>query len=390
MIEHYLTVAGFIGDPHTIVQQLENQIYGKERVPRGYEVSYRRGRFEFLASKIMHTSLAEFSKKMSDCVFLLRYGGAESRLDGQLVLRNGDVLEWMERIGGCNLFDAIERPTVDIFELYLYPNLTLRERVYNRLQDAITAVQVVVDTMEDNRFLASTHTPFSECRDLQKTAKVRANLIALRESMLAQIGKIDLEGVFLEMAELTLALPRNAAASTALMSRLGLEHAAPNNAGVLRFSILVGAAAVTSDPPRVILPVVRYLDPEVSGKYRRPVDGSLPEFKWTTCFACLTKFETRTIRLLLDENQGAYDIDLISRSNDPVVGYAIERATNQALWLRNSDIAAEVRKSAGALSNILKAKAASQTGIVVFDSFEQLERELHREAGWLPADHAQS
>jgi hypothetical protein len=390
MIEHYLTVAGFIGDPHTIVQQLENQIYGKERVPRGYEVSHRRGRFEFLASTLMHETLAEFSKRMPDCTFLLRYGGAESRLDGQLVIRNGDVLEWIERIGGCYLFDAIHRPTVDIFEPYLYPTLTLRERVYNRLQDAITAIQVVVDTMEDNRFLASTHTPFSEFRDLQKTAKARADLIALRESMAAQISELDLEGVFLEKTELSQALPRNAAASTALMSRLGLEHALPNNDGVLGFSILPGEAAITTDPPRAILPVVHYLNPEISGKYRKPTDGSLPEINWKVCFACLTKFDTRNIRLLPDENQGAYDIDLISRSNDPVVGYAIERATNQALWLRNSDIAAEVRKSAGALSNILKAKAASQTGIVVFDSFEQLERELHREAGWLPADHAQS
>jgi hypothetical protein len=74
----------------------------------------------------------------------------------------------------------------------------LAQRGALRVEDAINIIADLRNILDDDRFKNSPHTPFSDCRNKEKTEKLRAGLDSLHESLVDQAKQLDFKGVFLE------------------------------------------------------------------------------------------------------------------------------------------------------------------------------------------------
>jgi hypothetical protein len=128
-------------------------------------------------------------------------------------------------------------PTISLLPAHL--PYTLAQRGALRVEDAIQVIEDLRGILDDDRFKNSPHTPFSECRDREKTEKLQAGLAALHESMVDQAKQPDFTDVFLEGHELAERFPRILEADKTLMEGLGLKPFAPR----------IGRSSQTFHPP---------------------------------------------------------------------------------------------------------------------------------------------
>jgi Ferredoxin-like domain in Api92-like protein len=210
-VQNHLTVVP-LPETEGLAKALELEMYGSA-VPHesgNLFVEVVDAAFEYVTKwepKI--NALIELSKKYKDCTFLLSYGCWEIQRNGQVVIRNGDVLASLDRSGGYGLFDDLLHPAIDLLTPYIRER-TLAQCAADYLQHAIGIVRGLLGIMDDERFKHSPSTTFSEVRNQKQTQKVRADLAALLESMATQIGQINFTGVLLEESELREGLIRNA------------------------------------------------------------------------------------------------------------------------------------------------------------------------------------
>jgi hypothetical protein len=378
LTEHWLVVIGLKENPYKFAESLELEMYGTIVPHEGDNlfVEVANGGFEYSTkSGPSIDALIELSKKREDHVFLLQYGSSENHSNGQAVIRNGDRVESIHRIGYFGLFDEIERPLVDLFEPYLQER-TLAQCAENRLRSAVRTVRGLIRMMEDRRFTNSPHTFYSECRNRAQTDTVRAGLAALADSMDQQLRQIDFRGVLLDESDLREGAVRIAEKSRDLMKTLGLDYVAAAPGRAIRFAILPLKTASIDNPARVIVPVLQYLNADlVSGKYAKNADGLMPAIEWRIGYVCLTRFEVSQFKRLPDDDQTVCDIDFIT-TYDEDRGYQLQRASHQARWRLDADLAEKVNEAAAKMSDVLSAKIADRPGIAIFDDFQAVEAVL--------------
>jgi hypothetical protein len=115
------------------------------------------------------------------------------------VVPNGDDIDELFRpASSWYLFDnKILYPRISPLPAHL--PYTLAQRGVLRLDDAIQAVDDLIQVLDDRRFRNS---PFAEYRDVKKAAAVREALTVLRFAMVETARNLNFEGVFLERQEL--------------------------------------------------------------------------------------------------------------------------------------------------------------------------------------------
>lgn len=313
--------------------------------------------------------IREASKVFPDLTFHLDWWVEQDGPSGQLVIRNGENIDEICRPSSCYLFgDTILYPTISLLPAHL--PYTLAQRGVLRLEDAIQAIDDLIRVLDDQRFRNSAHRRFSECRDREKTEKVRARLTGVHEFLVEQAIQIDFTDVLLEEHELPARLPRILEADKTLMEGLGLKPLLPASGEAVRLSILPFKMAVIEDPYRAIVPAVHYLDADrASGKYVKVTDGPAPPIKCEIGYLCLTTIDVRQIGMLPDTDQTLYEIDITMTDGSGGLGREFHRASNQARWKKDSALAAEVESKAAEVSNVFAAAVANMPGITIFDDF---------------------
>jgi hypothetical protein len=372
-IDNRLIVVGLQENSKEFAEALEMEMYGHV-VPRetgNFFVEVVNGYFDFTtkwAPKV--DAVIELSKKRNDHVFLLSYGGFETQRNGQVVIRNGNVLDSFDRPGYSGLFDEIEHPTLDLFFPYLGKR-TLAERAANRLQDAVGIVRGLIEILNDGRFKQSPSTPYSDVRNQKQTEKVRARLGTLLDSMVSQVAQLDFGGVLVEEAELRELMVLNVKSAGELVTTLGLDCLVPEPGLVARFAILPFTTAISQDPSLVILPILDYINADViSGRYQKNPDGSIPAIEWRVRHVCVRPTELRQISRLPDEDRTPCDIDIIMKdAGDRAFGYELYRASNKARWKLNPTLAKQVEQKAIEMSRAFAARVAGKPGIAILDNF---------------------
>ena len=321
--------------------------------------------------------LYQVSKLFPDLKFHVDWWRLQDGPAGEYVIRDGKLLETTERRAGGYLFDPILFPSVSLISAHL--PFTLAQHATARLHDAIAFVRDLIGVLEDERFLDSPCTPFSDVRDQDKTAKVHARLTALLETMTKQVEQIDFRGVLLETEDLPAAYARSQESTRQLMTDLGLEPLLPDQGKALRFAIVPATAAIVSDPYRVILPVVNYTNAgPASGKYEMSATGLQCPLEWTIRYLCLTRFEMGQLSKLLDDAETVYDIDVtISPSAAGIMSHSMHRVALPARWSRDPKVAKEVQKAAREASTVFAAGLAHRPNATIFADFKALESAIH-------------
>ena len=145
-------------------------------------------------------ALVTASEQFSELTFDMDWIILEDGPRGEVVVRNGRIVEQCHRLGSWYLFDDLIYPRANLLPAHL--PFTLAQRAVLRLGDVIDAVRGLKEVLENDRFIDSPQRPFSASRNQQKTAKVHAGLTALLDSMRLQIGNLDFNGVLLDESDL--------------------------------------------------------------------------------------------------------------------------------------------------------------------------------------------
>jgi hypothetical protein len=142
--------------------------------------------------------LREASKTFPDLTFHVDWWIEPDGPSGEIVIRNGDYIDDILRPASWYLFDEpVLYPRISLLLAHL--PYTLAERAALRLEDTIHVIDGLSQILDDDRFRNS---PFTEYRDAEKTEKHRAELAALRTSIVERAKELDFQGVFLEREEL--------------------------------------------------------------------------------------------------------------------------------------------------------------------------------------------
>jgi hypothetical protein len=142
-------------------------------------------------------ALLALSKNHPATVFLLDYLCWESGFRGQLVVRDGKVIESIRRTGyngPAYLWSDITHPVVDLFGPYVAPK-TLAQHAVERIQDAIGIINGLKETLEDERFANSRYRALGNDRQVKKAI---ADLSAMLNMMIRYAEAISFEGVLVE------------------------------------------------------------------------------------------------------------------------------------------------------------------------------------------------
>jgi hypothetical protein len=325
--------------------------------------------------------LIEASKVFPDPTFHLSWWVEQDGPSGETVIRNGEVIDEIRRPASWYLFDhALLYPTISLLPAHL--PYTLAQRGALRVEDAIHIIDDLLGILDDDRFLASPQTPFSQCRDHAKTEKLRLGLAGLHESLVDQAKNIDFSGVFLEEQELAERYLTVVEADNVLMQSLGVEPLLPAPGVAARFSILPFQVAITKDPHRVVLPVLHYTNADqVSGKYQKGADGSVPPIACQVRYLCLSPSEVKQIKRLPDNDQTPHDIDIVMQhAGDRAFGREFYRVSNSARWTKNPELVKAVELEAIKMSTALAAKVTNRTGITILADFRAVDEALFPKA----------
>src|ERR1022692_1194737 len=199
-----LTIVGLQGAPEEFTKALELAMYGEE-VDEGeyYAVDSFEGRPEqFLFNTKWQppvNALLTLSKLLPAAVFLLDYLCWESDFRGQVVIRDGKVIESIRRTGyygPAYLWSDITHPVVDLFGPYVAPK-TLAQHAAERIQDAIGIINGLKETLEDERFTDSRYRALGNDSQVKKAT---ADLSAMVNMMIRYAGEISFEGVLVDQS----------------------------------------------------------------------------------------------------------------------------------------------------------------------------------------------
>jgi hypothetical protein len=383
---NYLIVVGLEDQPDEFAKTLELAIYGRVAPSGGFysveTVQGRRTEFRFFSKwQPPIDALRALSAERKGKTLLLEYWCWESGFRGQAVIRDGEVVEHVHRVGydgPSYLFADITHPIVDLSSRYLGPG-TLAQQAAGRLQDAIRIVKGLKETLEDDRFAGSRYRDYGDDQQVNKTL---AGLTAMLETMIVDAAGISFEGVLLEESSVA---DRNARATvTERMKGLGLDCLVPDRDKAARFAILPFRAATVTNPLRILVPVVHYTNADRdTGKYQKVADGSALSIEWEIRYVELTRFELEDVKRLPDEEQTEYDIDIVlKRPHDTF--YELNRVYGKARWKQDPERAEQVEKAAAEASDALAAKLTGKAGVEIFDDpgkvLEKLRARRHKVA----------
>lgn len=323
--------------------------------------------------------ILEASRTFPELTFHLDWWLMQDGPVGELVMKNGEVVEEVRRLGSGYLFDwPVRYPTVSLLPAHM--PYTLAQRGALRIEDAIQTIDSLRRVLDHEGFKNSPHTPFSECRDREKTERLQAGLVALHDSLVDQAKRLDFTGVFLEEQELTERYPQVVEADEALMQSFGVEPLLPVQGKTVRFSILPFTAAAITDPYRAVVPAVHYLNANPSGTYEKQPDGSAPPIEWEIRYLCLTRNDIMRINNLPDDDQTPFDIDITLAHSACGIGHEFHRVSKQARWKKDPEPAKEAQLMAAEMSDAFAAKLAGRPGMTILDDFQAVVvQDLKRE-----------
>jgi hypothetical protein len=133
------------------------------------------------------------SKVFPELTFHLSWWVMQDGPAGESVIKNGKVVELMERRGSWYLFDShVVYPTVSLLPAHL--PCTLAERGAMRIEDAIDIIRELRGILEDSRF---TRSSCQNYRDPKKLEQTRQALNVLLEQMQSAAKQLTFAGVFI-------------------------------------------------------------------------------------------------------------------------------------------------------------------------------------------------
>jgi hypothetical protein len=137
--------------------------------------------------------LKQASKGSPDLAFHMSWWVEQDGPSGEIVIRNGEVIDEIRRPASCYLFDhALVYPAVGLLPSHL--PFTLAQRGALRLEDAIHTIQDLRGIFDNKRF---TELPCQPYRDSQKVEQTRQALDGLLEQMQDAAKQLTFDGVFI-------------------------------------------------------------------------------------------------------------------------------------------------------------------------------------------------
>jgi hypothetical protein len=315
--------------------------------------------------------LRRASNKFPELTFHLKWRGVPEGPSGEIVIRCGACINELFSPIGQGLFDEVLYPSIGLLPAHL--PYTLAQRASLRLEHAIEIVESLVDILDDHRFRHSESRPFSDCRDSQKTSRVRADLKAIYRSLVTSAHQINFERVFLEEEHLSAAIPRVIEQDGQIMRNLGLNFVRLEPDKV--FSILPFKWAHLLEPDRIILPVVSYPNRN-TGFPKKEADHHHQH--WETGYLYLHLREMRRIGRAGGAGpcEGACDpcgVDFVAKQCAHGFGYGFECVSQKAQWTLNVVVAKQVMGAASNMEVEFAARLGNVPGIAIFESFQELD-----------------
>jgi hypothetical protein len=133
------------------------------------------------------------STEFPDLRFHLAWWRLQDGPAGEVVMRNGEIVEEVQRLGSWYLFDwRLCYPTISLLPAHL--PYTLAQRGALRVQNAISAIEDLRGVLDDDRFIES---PFADRRDPVKLAETHNTLDALLEHMRIAAKQLTFDDVFI-------------------------------------------------------------------------------------------------------------------------------------------------------------------------------------------------
>jgi hypothetical protein len=137
--------------------------------------------------------LVAASKTFPELMFHLDWWILQDGPAGEFVIKNGRILEQIERRGSWYLFDwPILYPTISLLPAHLPYSLAQRGAL--RVEDAVDIVRELRRILEEGRFTGS---PCQAYRDQEKLKQTRQALDGLLEQMQEAAKQLTFEGVFI-------------------------------------------------------------------------------------------------------------------------------------------------------------------------------------------------
>jgi hypothetical protein len=137
--------------------------------------------------------LKEASKVFPDPIFHMSSWVEQDGPTGEIVIRNGEVIDEICRPASWYLFDhALVYPAVGLLPSHL--PFTLAQRGALRLEDAIHTIQDLRGILDNKRF---TESPCQPYRDSKKVEQTRQALDGLLEQMQDAAKQLTFDGVFI-------------------------------------------------------------------------------------------------------------------------------------------------------------------------------------------------
>jgi hypothetical protein len=138
------------------------------------------------------------SRAFPELTFHLAWWLMQGGPTGELVVRNGKLLESIKRMGSWYLFDwHVLYPTVSLLPAHL--PYTLAQYGALRVEDGIDTIRELRRILDENRFTGS---PCQAHRDQEKVEQTRQVLDGLLEQMQTAAKQLTFDGVFINNATL--------------------------------------------------------------------------------------------------------------------------------------------------------------------------------------------
>jgi hypothetical protein len=344
--------------------------YGVLYVQRPYEnLGLSAPRFYLEAKwKTPIEEIGQASKAFPELTFHVRWWVEPDGPFGEYVMTDGNVVEQIYRAGSWYLFDQpLIYPTISLLPAHMPYRLAQYGAL--RVEDAIGAIEGLRVILGDSRFTGS---PYQACRERAKLIQTTQTLDRLLAQMKHAAKQLDFEGVFIDDSQRDEALKAEIAETERLAKTLGLDFILPSKGAAVRFAILPGVAATTSDPDRYIVPVLRYTNADaVSGKYTNPPDGSSLQIEWVIQVLCLSQWNVSQIMRLPDEDQGLHDVDIVMTCPEGrPFACAFNRVSPRARWRANSELANAIEEAAAEAADAFRAKLTGKAGVTLFQEFQ--------------------
>ena len=141
--------------------------------------------------------LSHASASFPEVTFHMSWLVLQDGPSGEVIARNGRILEVVERQASWYLFDSpVHCPIASLLPAHV--DLTLAQRGALRVQDAIETIEGLRSILDDRRFVDS---PFHQYRDSRKLSVTRRTLDDLLAQMRQAAERLSFDGVFLEETE---------------------------------------------------------------------------------------------------------------------------------------------------------------------------------------------